>query len=95
MPTYISLCRWTEQGAQKIKDSPSRLDAARQTVQQFGVTLRDFYMTTGQYDMVIVFEAPDDLTLAQAMAAVLSKGSVRTETVRAFTETEYRSILSS
>ncbi len=30
MPTYISLARWTSAGTEKLKNSPARLDAARQ-----------------------------------------------------------------
>ena len=92
MPTYISYCRWTPQGVQNIKESPSRLDAARKAFESFGMKLKDFYMTTGRFDLVIVHEAPDDATVAKAMLSVLSKGSIATETVRAFTEDEYRKI---
>ena len=95
MPTYIVLLRWTSEGIKNIKGSPSRLDAARKGFQAAGVTMKDFYMVTGQYDMAIVCEAPDDATLAKATLAVAAKGAVQTETLRAFTETEYRSIVSS
>ena len=95
MPTYITLLRWTNEGARDVKKSPSRLDAARKNFQSMGVTMRSFYMTTGQYDMVAVIEAPDDATLAKALLATVSTGSVQTETMRAFTEEEYRSILGS
>ena len=47
----------------------------------------------GQYDMAIVAEAPDDATFARMTLALASKGSVHTETVRAFTEDEYRKII--
>jgi uncharacterized protein with GYD domain len=93
MPTYISLCRWTPQGCQKIKESPSRLDAARKAFDSLGVKLRDFYMTTGRYDMVIVCDAPDEMALAKAMLSVSSKGNIETETVRAFNEDEYRKVI--
>ena len=93
MPTYITLLRWTSQGLENIKDSPKRLDAARKAFEAVGVTLKDFYMVTGRYDMVIVTEAPDDAALAKATLSVASKGSVQTETLRAFTENEYRNIL--
>jgi|SRR5216683_8049121 uncharacterized protein with GYD domain len=93
MPTYISLCRWTQQGSEKIKESPSRLDAAKKTFEPLGVKLRDFYMTTGRYDMVIVCDAPDEMALAKAMLAISSKGSIKTETVRAFNEDEYRKVI--
>ena len=95
MPTYITLLRWTNEGARDVKKSPSRLDAARKNFQSMGVTMRSFYMTTGHYDMVAVIEAPDDTTLAKALLATVSTGSVHTETMRAFTEDEYRTILGS
>jgi uncharacterized protein with GYD domain len=93
MPTYISLCRWTQQGSQKIKESPSRLDSARKAFESYGVKMRDFYMTTGQYDMVIVSDAPDDASIAKAMLSVASGGSVKSETMRAFNEDEYRKVI--
>lgn len=95
MPTYITLMRWTSQGAKTIKDSPSRLDAARKAFQAVGVTLKDFYMVTGRYDMVLISEAADDVAFAKATLTVASHGNVQTETLRAFTEKEYRNIVGS
>jgi uncharacterized protein with GYD domain len=94
MPTYICLLRWTGKGMDNIKDSPSRLDAARKVFQSAGVAMKDFHMVMGRYDMVITAEAPDDAAIAKAVLSIGSKGAVQTETLRAFTESEYRSILS-
>lgn len=93
MPTYIMLLRWTEQGASKIKESPSRLDAFKQALQQAGGSLKGFYMVTGRYDMVAVVEVPDEETVAKLALATGAKGSTRTETLRAFSEDEYRRII--
>ncbi len=93
MPTYISLLRWTPQGVQHLKESPSRLDAARKAFESAGVKMKNFYMVTGHYDMVIINEAPDDTAMAKAVLSVASRGSVQTETLRAFTEDEYRKII--
>jgi uncharacterized protein with GYD domain len=95
MPHYIGLLRWTSQGAEKISDSPSRLDAARKALAAVGVQMKDFYMTMGKYDMVCVLEATDDAALAKGLLSLASKGSIRTQTMRAFTETEYRGIIGS
>jgi uncharacterized protein with GYD domain len=95
MPNYITLMRWTSEGAKNIKESPARLDAARKAFQAVGATLKDFYMVTGRYDMVIISEAPDDVTLAKATLSVASHGNVQTETLRAFSEKEYRGIIGS
>jgi uncharacterized protein with GYD domain len=86
MPTYIALLKWTPQGLQNIKQSPSRLDSARRGFEAAGVRMKDFYMVTGQYDMVAVVEAPDDVALAKAILAAAAQGSITTETCRAFNE---------
>jgi len=50
---------------------------------------------TGRYDMLIVSEASDDTALARVTLSLVSRGNVQTETLRAFTENEYRSIIGS
>lgn len=94
MTTYIMLLSWTEQGVSTIKESPSRLDAFKQSLQQAGGALKGFYMVTGRYDMVAVVEVPDEETVAKLALATGSKGNARTETLRAFNEDEYRMIIS-
>jgi uncharacterized protein with GYD domain len=93
MPTYIALLNWTPQGLKEVKQSPSRLDAARKGFQAAGVTMKSFYMVTGRYDMIAIVEAPDDTTLAEAILTAASQGSIVSETCRAFTEDEYRQII--
>ena len=95
MPTYISLCRWTSQGATSLKESPTRLDAAKKAFADAGVEVVGFFLTTGAHDMVIITEAPNDDVLAKAMLATISKGSITTQTSRAFTEDEYRALIGS
>ena len=94
MATYIAFLKWTSQGLQNIKDSPSRLDAARKGFEAAGAKMKDFYMVTGRYDMVAVVEAPDEIVLAKAILASTSQGSITSETCRAFSESEYRQIIS-
>ena len=43
--------------------------------------------------MVAVCEAPDDATMAKFLLSVGAQGGVRTESLRAFTENEYREII--
>ena len=95
MATYITLGRWTQQGIEKIKESPTRLDAFKQAVKAAGGTVKGFYMVTGQYDIVTIVEAPSDEAVAKAALLLGSKGCVRTETLRAFTEDEYRKVIAS
>jgi len=93
MPTYITLVRYTQQGIQNIKDSPARLDAAKQAFRAMGAELKQWYLVMGQYDAVVVSEAPNDETVTKLALAISSRGSVRTETLRAYTEDEYRKII--
>ena len=93
MPTYIAMLKWTPQGLQNIKQSPSRLDAARKGFEAVGVRMKDFYMVTGQYDMIAVVDASDDAALAKAILGATLQGSITSETCRAFTEDEYRQII--
>src|SRR5271155_2941058 len=94
MPSYLALMRWTKEGLEKIKDSPARLDAARKAIEPSGAKITSFFMLMGQYDMAAVIEAPDDATLARVNLSLGAQGGIRTETLRAFTEDEYRKIIS-
>lgn len=93
MPTYIILVRYTQQGIQNIKDSPARLDGAKQAFRAMGAELKQWYLVMGQYDAVVVGEAPNDETATKLALAISSLGNVRTETLRAYTEEEYRKII--
>ena len=93
MPTYVTLLSYTQQGIQNIKDSPTRLDAAKKAYESMGAKLKDAYLVMGRYDIVLVSEGPDDETMAKVALAVGSLGNVRSETLRAFTEEEFRNIV--
>jgi uncharacterized protein with GYD domain len=93
MPTYITLLNFTQQGVEKIKEGPTRLDRAKEAVKAAGGEIKAFYLTMGQYDAVVLSEAPNDEAYATTILAIAAAGAVRTETLRAFTETEYRQII--
>jgi len=93
MSTYISLISLTQKGIENIKESPARLDQAKAAFKAMGAELKQFYLVTGRYDMVVISEAPDDETVSKVALAIGSGGSIRTETLRAFTEEEYRKII--
>ncbi len=95
MPHYVSLIRYTQQGAAKIKESPARLDAAKKAAKAAKGKLHAWYLTMGEYDAVLIWEFPDDETAAQFMLASAAMGNLTTQTLKAFTETEYRKIIAS
>jgi uncharacterized protein with GYD domain len=93
MPTYITLANWTDQGIRNVKESPQRLEGAKKAVEAAGGKWLGFYMTMGRYDMVVIIEAPSDEAATTVLLAIGSGGSVRTETMRAYPEAEYRNIV--
>ena len=93
MATYVMLCNYTDKGIENIKDSPSRLEAAKKAFQAMGGELKQFYLSMGQYDMIVIGEIPNDKAAATLALAIGAKGAVRSETLRAFTEDEYKSIV--
>ena len=95
MPSYIILANWTDQGAQKVRDSPRRLDAAKRALTDMGGEFRSFYMTMGEYDLIAVYEAPDDAVSARFTLLLGALGMVRTKTLKAFPEAAYRQIIAS
>ena len=94
MPTYMTLIRYTQQGIESIKDSPARLDTAKDLYRSLGAEIKSFYLTMGRYDVIVVSEAPDDETATKLVLTIGSAGAIRTETFRIFTEDEYRKLIS-
>jgi len=95
VPTYIMLASWTDQGAQKDKESPRRVDTARRALADMGGEFKSIYMTMGDYDLVMTYEAPDDAVAARFTLLLGMLGTVRTRTLKAFPEAAYREIVAS
>ena len=93
MATYIVLTNFTDQGIRSVKDSTKRADAVKEMAKKFGVTAKEFLWTLGSYDLVGIFEAPDDASMTALGLAIGSAGNVRTQTLRAFSREEMNGIL--
>ena len=93
MPSYLSLLNWTEKGIGIVKDSPQRVDAAKQAVSQAGGRIIFVYMLMGEHDIAVVTEFPDDQTAARFLLGLAQQGNVRSTTMKAFTENEMREII--
>ena len=93
MPTYISMLHYTQQGISAIKNAPARIDAAKDAYRKAGGELKSIYLTLGQYDLVAIAEMPNDEAVARMALALGAQGNIRSETMRAFTETEFRKVV--
>lgn len=96
MASYLVLFGFTTQGMQRIKESPKRVEAAKQVVRQMGGEVRAFYAILGSpHDTMFVLEAPNDEAVAKMVLAIGAQGNVRTETHRIFTEEEFKKVVGS
>ena len=93
MPTYIMLAKWTDQGIRNAKESPNRLDKVRQLLKDMGGDFKLFFLTMGEYDIVAIYEAPDDAVAARFNLQLGMIGNMRTQTMKAFPEAAYREIM--
>ena len=95
MAKYVVLLNYTQQGISKIKDSPHRAEAARALARECGAEMKDLYLTMGDYDLVAHVDAESDEAMARFVLAVGSQGNVRSKTLKAFTEDQFREIVQS
>jgi uncharacterized protein with GYD domain len=76
-----------------MKESPERLAQAKEVTEAYGGAFIGFYLTFGQYDGVYIAEYPDDEAATQAIITITGAGAVSPETLKAFTEEEYRDVV--
>jgi len=93
MATYINLVKLTDQGMRTYKDTVSRAETYWGAIKNAGGRLISQVWTTGEYDAIIVFEAPDDETAAALAFGVSALGNARTTTMRGFTPDDMRKII--
>lgn len=93
MPRYISLLRFTEQGAKNMKNSTSRAHDFDALAAKAGVRVEGQYWTLGKYDGVLIVSADDQRKVLSLLAALAALGNVRTETMQALVDTEFEAIV--
>jgi uncharacterized protein with GYD domain len=94
MPTFISMLSWTDQGIRAVKDTPKRVQEARETAKKFGVEVKHIFLASGEFDILAILEAPHYDNVAKFVMARGIAGSVRTRTVRAWPEAEMLKLIS-
>jgi uncharacterized protein with GYD domain len=93
VPVYITLMKFTSQGMTGIPAWRDRVEEGEQAIKARGGRLVDAYVTLGRYDVVEIFEAPDDETAYQILIELGKHGQVTTETLRGFTREEAERIV--
>ena len=94
MKRFISLLTFTAQGITTIEESPERAEAFTAMATAAGCKVNALYWTTGGFDGVLSFDAPDEETAAALMVKLSSAGNVTTHTLQAFPNDGIQRILS-
>ena len=94
MPNYITLFKLTQQGAQTVKDLPNRVEQNKARMQKLGIELKSWHVTMGQYDVVAIYDAPNEEAVAKVALALCKQGDAHSQTMRAFTLDEFKKIAS-
>jgi uncharacterized protein with GYD domain len=88
MATFIATIKFTQKGLDEIAESTKRAAAFKAAAKKMGVKVTGNYWTTGYFDGVLIFEAPDDETAAAVTLHLAGQGYVHTTTARAFEAAE-------
>jgi uncharacterized protein with GYD domain len=94
MPTFIAMLSWTDQGIRSLKDTPKRVQAARETGKKVGVEIKQVFLTSGEFDILAVLEAPHYDNVAKYAMAAGMQGNVRSRTIRAWPEADMLKLIS-
>lgn len=93
MATYILLANFTQNGITNVVDTVERANVVKAMAARLGMMMKEIFWTLGRYDVVAVFDAPDDQTMTALTLSVAKLGNIRTQTLRAFSHDEMKDIL--
>ncbi|OGW76518.1 MAG: GYD family protein [Omnitrophica bacterium RIFCSPHIGHO2_02_FULL_49_9] len=94
MAHFVVLASFTDKGIAAIKDTAKRAKSFRELASTFGVKISTIYWTMGRYDVVLTLEASSDESVAALLMKAGSLGNLKSETLRAFSESEISSLVS-
>jgi uncharacterized protein with GYD domain len=93
MAHFVTLANFTDQGLRNIKDTRKRAEAFKNAAKEFGCSVKEILWTQGQYDLVVILEAPDESAASALALSVAKLGNIRGQSLRAFTASELEKIL--
>ena len=91
MARYVTLIRFTDQGARSIKKSPNRALTFEKLAAKSGVAVETQLWTAGAFDGVLILSG-DEKKVLRCLAQLAASGNVRTETLQAFDAREFKAI---
>ena len=78
MPLYMYQAAYTPESlAAQIKEPQDRIEAVRPSFEAMGAKILAGGYPLGEYDVLVVYEAPDDTTAAALAMAIGAGGAIR------------------
>jgi uncharacterized protein with GYD domain len=92
---HMVLINFTDLGLKNIKDSLKRAGKFRKSVESAGGKILAQYWCLGEYDGCVIFESPTEQITASLILSLAQQGNVKTTTLHAFDEQEFKEIMES
>ena len=80
MPTYVTLIKFTSEGLKSIGDFGKSWEAGKKIAEQMGIKSIGAYSVLGRYDMMFIYEAPNEKAAAGMPLSFAPQGSAQAET---------------
>lgn len=80
MPTYATLVRFTAQEVTSMTNTRNALEEGVKMATEMGIKLISAYATLGPYDVMLLYEAPDEKVAAGMVMGFGAKWGGRSET---------------
>ncbi len=94
MPTYVSRVRFTQHGLTTMKDRGiQRADMVKQNAKALGGKLIEAYYCLDDYDVVAIWEFPNNQAAMKAALLNASMGHIEIKTMPAVRRDEWKRIL--
>ncbi|HUF86053.1 MAG TPA: GYD domain-containing protein [Thermohalobaculum sp.] len=92
MPTFIVQGQYSREAIKGFVAKPhDRREVVAKVLEACGATLKEFYVTSGENDFLIILEAPDQESAVSAgLTAAAAGGIAHASTQRAWTGAEFR-----
>ena len=93
MPTYFILETVTREGMMTVDEAPARAAGVVDLAASYGLTLQEWFFTTGSSDFLMKLDAPDEEKLAVFVMALRRSGNVTVEVLRAYEPTRWAELV--
>jgi uncharacterized protein with GYD domain len=77
MPHYLVQFSYNKEAVKTLVENPqNRLDAVMPAYEALGITIREGFLAFGDYDVVLLIEAPDNVQAAAISMAAVAGGAL-------------------